>query len=77
MNAAKNENLVFIVKKSDEQTHIMGNSLRPTVYVGAPDGFGTGKETAARKGISIEFTYKTDNVYVYTGTIQLTEAINP
>ena len=77
MNAAKNENLVFIVKDSDGQTYIMGDSLRPAVYAGAPDGFGTGKETAARKGISMEFTYKTANVYVYTGIIPLTEAINP
>ncbi len=77
MNAAKNENLVFIVKDSDGQTYIMGDSLRPAVYAGAPDGFGTGKETAARKGISMEFTYKTANVYVYTGTIPLTEAITP
>lgn len=75
MNAAKNESLVFIVKDSDGQTYIMGDSLRPAVYVGAPDGFGTGKETAARKGISMEFTYKTANVYVYQGTIPLTEAI--
>lgn len=75
MNAAKNENLVFIVKDSDGQTYIMGDSLRPAVYAGAPDGFGTGKETAARKGISMEFTYKTANIYVYTGTIPLTEAL--
>jgi len=75
MNAAKNENLVFIVKDSDGQTYIMGDNLRPAVYAGAPDGFGTGKETAARKGVSMEFTYKTANVYVYTGTIPLTEAI--
>ena len=75
MNAAKNENLVFIVKDSDGQTYIMGDSLRPAIYAGAPDGFGTGKETAARKGISMEFTYKTANVYIYSGTIPRTEAV--
>jgi hypothetical protein len=55
----------------------MGDSLRPAVYAGAPDGFGTGKETAARKGISMEFTYKTANLYVYPGAIPLTEAVGP
>ena len=75
INAAKNENLVFIVKDSDGQTYLMGDSLRPAVFAGAPDGFGTGKETAARKGISMEFTYKTANLYVYTGTVPLTEAV--
>lgn len=75
INAAKNENLVFIVKDSDGQTYLMGDSLRPAVFAGAPDGFGTGKETAARKGISMEFTYKTANLYIYTGTVPLTEAV--
>lgn len=45
------------------------------VYAGAPDCYGTSKETAAGKGISMEFTYKTANVYVYEDTIPLTEAI--
>lgn len=75
MNAAKNENLVFIVKDSDGQTYLMGDALRPAIYAGAPDGAGTGKATADRKGISAEFTYKTSNVYVYTGAIPLTEAL--
>jgi hypothetical protein len=48
--------------------------MRPAVYQGAPDGGGTGRETAARKGMSAEFTYKTGNVYVYDGTVPLTEA---
>ena len=74
MNAAKNESLVLIVKDSDGQTYLMGDNLRPAVFAGSPDGFGTGKTTAALKGLSMEFTYKTANVYVYTGTIPLTEA---
>lgn len=74
MNYAKNENLVFIVKDNDGQFYLMGDDTRPATYVGAPDGAGTGKETAARRGISMEFQYKTKGAYTYTGSIPLTEA---
>lgn len=74
MNAAKNDNLVFVVTDSEGQQYLMGDALRPAVYQGAPDGSGTGKETSARKGMSAEFTYKTPNVHIYTGTIPLTPA---
>jgi hypothetical protein len=74
MRAAKNENLVFIVVDSDGQKYVMGDALRPAVLAGSPDGAGTGKATAARKGISMEFTYKTNNQFVYKGNIPLTEA---
>lgn len=76
INAAKNDNLVFVVTDAEGQQYLMGDALRPAVYQGAPDGSGTGKETASRKGISCEFTYKTGNVYVYTGTVPLTEAVS-
>jgi hypothetical protein len=75
INAAKNDNLVFVVQDSDGQKYLMGDKLRPAVYAGSPDGFGTGKETAARKGISMEFTYKTPNLYIYPGSIPLTESL--
>lgn len=74
MNAAKNDNLVFIVVDAEGQKYLMGDSMRPATYQGAPDGNGTGKETAARKGMSAEFTYKTPNNYVYGGSVPLTEA---
>jgi len=74
MNAAKNDNLFFIVTDAEGQMYLMGDAMRPAVYQGAPDGGGTGRETAARKGMSAEFTYKTGNVYVYEGTVPLTEA---
>lgn len=74
INAAKNDNLVFIVTDAEGQQYLMGDKLRPAVYQGAPDGSGTGKETAARKGMSAEFTYKTPNAYVYEGTVPLTPA---
>jgi hypothetical protein len=74
MNSAKNDNLVFVVTDAEGQQYVMGDEMRPAVYQGAPDGGGTGKETAARKGMSAEFTYKTGNVYVYTGNVPLTEA---
>ena len=50
MNAAKNENLVFIVVDSDGQKYLMGDAVRPAVYIGAKNGAGTGATTAARKG---------------------------
>lgn len=74
INAAKNENLVFIVQDAEGQMYLMGDKLRPAIYQGAPDGSGTSKETAGRKGLSAEFTYKTPNVYVYAGSIPLAPA---
>ena len=76
MDAAKNANLVFIVVDSDGQKYLMGDELRSAVYAGAPDGAGTGKDAAARKGVSMEFTYKTSNVHIYTGNVPLTEAVS-
>ena len=73
INAAKNENLVFVVVDSDGQKYLMGDALRSAVYAGAPDGAGTGKDAASRKGVSMEFTYKTSSIYVYTGNVPLTE----
>ena len=74
MNAVKNASMVFVVLDSEGQMYLMGDKLRPAVFAGSPDGFGTGKETAARKGASMEFTYKTPSVFVYTGSVPLTEA---
>lgn len=74
INYAKNENLVFIVKDNDGQYYLMGDDTRAAIYNGAPDGAGTSRETAGRRGISMEFTYKTANVHTYTGTIPLTPA---
>lgn len=73
INAAKNESLVFIVSDSEGQMYLMGDKLRPAVFASSPDGIGTGKESASRKGVSMEFTYKTASVYVYAGSVQLTE----
>ena len=74
INWAKNENLVFIVKDNDGQYYLMGDDTRAAIYNGAPDSAGTSRETAGRRGVSMEFTYKTANVYTYTGNIPLTEA---
>ena len=73
INAAKNQNLVFIVIDNDGQQYLMGDALHPAIYAGSPDGLGTGKDAAARKGMSFEFTYKTSNIYAYTGAIPLVE----
>ena len=74
MNAVKNRNLIFVVQDSDGQFYLMGDAMRAAIYQGSPDGNGTGKTTADRKGMSAEFTYKTSNVYIYTGTVPLTIA---
>lgn len=74
MNAVKNDNLVFVVPDNNGGQFIMGDALRPAIFTGSPDGAGTGKETAGRRGISLEFTYKTANLYSYEGTVPLTPA---
>ena len=74
MRAAQNENLVFIAEDSDGQRYLLGDASRPAILSGSPDGAGTGKTTAARKGISMEFTYKTNAIYSYAGNIPLTVA---
>ena len=74
INAAHNENLVFIVEDSNGNMFLMGDENRPAIYAGSPDGAGTGKTTAARAGMSAEFTYKTANILAYTGNIPLTAA---
>lgn len=75
VNAAKNENLVFIVEDNAGQMFIMGDEKNPATMEGSPDGMGTGKATADRRGVSLEFTFKTCNVYVYSGTVPLTPAV--
>jgi len=74
LNATKNENMVFIVPDNNGAKFLMGDELRPAFFVGGGDGQGTGKETAARRGIGFEYAYKTANVYQYKGAIPLTEA---
>lgn len=76
MNWAKNSNVVFIVLDNDNQQYLMGDAKRAATYVGAPDGNGTGKETAARRGVSMEFVFKTANSYLYPGAIPLAEAVS-
>jgi hypothetical protein len=71
LNSVKNDNLVFIVPDNNNQKFLMGDSVRAAIFTGSPDGAGTGKETAGRRGISMEFVYKTSNVYVYEGSVPL------
>jgi len=73
-NATKNENMVFVVPDNNGQLFIMGDELRPATMEGDADGAGTGKETAGSRGIGMEFTYKTSNLYEYTGSVPLTPA---
>lgn len=75
MNSTKNENLVLIATDAEGQQFLMGDSMRPAIFVGSPDGNGTAKETAGRKGMSMEFIYKTGNNHIYSGSIPLTAAV--
>ena len=75
INAAKNENLVFIVPDNNGHKFLMGDALRPATYEGADENSGTGKETAGRRGIGMHFTYKTSSVYNYEGNVPLTESV--
>lgn len=74
MNAVKNDNMVFIVPDNNGQMFLMGDALRPATFEDDGDGAGTGKETSARRGIGMHFTYKTSNLYEYTGDVPLTVA---
>lgn len=74
INAAKNENLVFIVPDNNQKYFVMGDATRPATFEGSDEGMGTKKETAGRRGIGMHFTFKTANVYEYTGTVPLTAA---
>lgn len=74
INATKNENMVFVVPDNNGQLFLMGDALRPATLESGGDGMGTGKTTADRRGIGMEFTYKTSNVYAYKGSIPLTPA---
>ena len=74
INAADNASLVIAVTDNNDTQYILGDESRPATYEGAPDGFGTGKETAGRNGVSMEFTYKTAKVLTYEGSIPLTPA---
>lgn len=73
-NATKNENMVFIVPDNNGQYFLMGDATRPATLESDGDGAGTGKETSARRGVGMEFTYKTSNILAYTGAIPLTPA---
>ncbi len=73
MNASKNENLVFIVPDNNGFHYLMGDELRPATYEGADDVAGTSKETAGRRGMSMHFSYKTANLYEYTGDIPVAD----
>jgi hypothetical protein len=67
MNAAKNENLFFIVQDSDGQYYLLGDSLRAAKYDSGE--VGTGKATSDRKGVTLTFKFKTNNLRVYEGDV--------
>jgi hypothetical protein len=64
INSTKNENLIFIVPDNNGNRYIMGAPLRPATFDSSPDGVGTGKETSARAGASLHFSFKTSTLYV-------------
>jgi hypothetical protein len=66
---------VIIARDNDDQLYFLGDETRPAIFTGSPDGAGTGKETAARRGVSMEFSFKSANVYIYAGAVPLTPAV--
>lgn len=75
MNAVKNDNMVFVVPDNNGQYFVLGDAIRPATLEGSDENNGTSKETAGRRGVSMHFTYKTSNIFEYTGTIPLTPAV--
>ena len=47
INAANNENLVFVVTDNNGVNYILGDEARPATFEGSPDGFGTGKKESS------------------------------
>ncbi len=74
LNFMKNDNMVFIVPDNNGAKFLMGDAIRPATFEGPHTGQGTGGETAGRRGVGMEFTYKTSNVYQYVGNVPLTVA---
>jgi hypothetical protein len=71
MNAAKNEDLVLIVEDNEGQKYLMGNALRSAKLQSA-EGAGTGTSKEGKRGIPMVFSWRTGNVYTYTGSVPLT-----
>jgi hypothetical protein len=72
MNETKNQDLVLIVEDNEGQKYLMGNELRSAKFQSA-DGAGTGTSKEGKRGIPLVFSFRTGNVYTYTGSIPLTE----
>jgi hypothetical protein len=67
MNAAKNENLFLIATDSDGQHYLLGDALRAAKFDTGEGG--TGKATSDRKGVTLTFKFKTNNLRVYVGDV--------
>lgn len=77
INMAKNENLVFIVPDNNGNYFLMGDELRAAT-LDSIDGMTTGQKTEERPGAGLVFTYKTANIYRYTGALPVVvEPENP
>jgi hypothetical protein len=74
LNLVKNESLVLVAVDSQGRYFILGDALRAATFETMGEG-GTGKETAARAGLGFEFSFKTNNVFVYPGTVPVTAAL--
>lgn len=72
INYAKNNNMAFVVPDNNGAKFIMGDAIRPATFESGANGMGTQGETAGRRGIGAEFTYKTSNIYQYKGSVPLT-----
>lgn len=71
LNAAKNEDLVLIPVDNEGQKYLMGNELR-SAKLQSSDGAGTGTSKEGKRGIPMVFSFRTGNIFTYTGSIPLT-----
>jgi hypothetical protein len=73
INATKNEDMIFIAPDNVGQYYLLGHELRSAKFTGG-DGSGTGSTAEGRRGIAMQFTFHSANLYTYTGAILLTPA---
>lgn len=70
VNLAKNGNLFFLVPDNNGNYYLMGDEQRAAT-MDSIDGMTTGQKTEERPGAGLVFTYKTANIYHYTGMLPI------
>ncbi len=68
INAAKNEDLFFIVQDREGQYFLLGDA-KHAAHMVQGEGIGTGKAKADRKGANLSFEFPTNSARVYVGDV--------